>query len=82
MGKKKTPLRKSINENVDASDLITQNESKPRVPLEDTSSLRQQIDQMREHSTRLIAEYNKKLEALRHENVQLTEELQHSRTMV
>nr|CDJ82429.1 unnamed protein product [Haemonchus contortus] len=82
MGKKKAVLKKTFSENLEAGDALTQNESKTSDSREDTPTLRSQVDRMREHSTRLIAEYNRKLETLRRENFQLTEELQHSRKLL
>ncbi|WKX93654.1 hypothetical protein Q1695_011145 [Nippostrongylus brasiliensis] len=80
MGRKKPTNKKPRTEILDGGDTRTvwsqengaKNES---ASLQDISSLRLQIDQMREHSDRLVVEYSKKLDDLRHENEELNNKI-------
>ncbi|EYC13145.1 hypothetical protein Y032_0045g1292 [Ancylostoma ceylanicum] len=77
MAKKKPSMRKTSVGSIaaDAGDTVQENGSTDDTD-DDSAKLRQQLSQMREHSSRLISEYNKKLDALRQENSQLKESLQ------
>ncbi|KAK6734019.1 hypothetical protein RB195_017658 [Necator americanus] len=76
MARKKPSARKKSTENiiVDAGDTV-QEDGNTDESERDSAYLLKQISQMREHSSRLISEYNKKLDKLQKENRQLKETL-------